>query len=88
MAPIEVVMSPETWERMKRQYRGTLTGLSPKVISCRDVLGVRNKLVPGVQGCVVRYFGGADIPPDQALEDGFIDLAALKIGRDATDRSG
>lgn len=55
----------------------------PRVISSRDVLGVRNKLVPGTQGAVVRYFGGMDFPPDQAVEDGFIDLSEL-IGRDQT----
>lgn len=78
VVPIEVIMSPETWDRLKRQYRASVSGLSPRVISCRDVLGVRNKLAPGAQGAVIRYFGGMDFPLDPALEDGFIDPSELK----------
>ena len=80
-------MSPETWDRLKRQYCASVPGPTPRVISSRDVLGVRNKLVSGTQGAVVRYFGGMDFPPDQALEDGFIDLSALKgVRGQTTDR--
>lgn len=82
--PIEVIMSPETWERLKRQYCANAPGLTPRVISSRDVLGLRNKLVPGAQGAVVRYFGGMDFPPDQAVEDGFIDLSKFRVGRGPT----
>jgi hypothetical protein len=78
--PMEVILSPESWERLKRQYRASVPGLPPKVISAREMLGVRNKLVPGTQGAIIRYFGGMDFPPDQAVEDGFIDLSKTSVG--------
>ena len=88
LVPIEVVMSPQTWEGLRRQYCGTLQGMAPKVISARDVLGVRNRLVPDAQGATIRYFGGMDLPPDQAVEDGFIDLGRIRVGRAAGVRRG
>ena len=71
--PIEIIMSPETWEDLKREHRARFVGRYPKLIPARVILGARNKLVPGTTGCVIRYFGGMDFPPDQAGVGGKID---------------
>lgn len=77
LEPMEVVMSPETWECLKQQHRDVTPGLNPQVISSRSVFGLRIKLAPGTRGCIIRYFGGMDLPQDQAVTDGFIDLSRL-----------
>ncbi len=76
--PLEVILSPETWDRLKRQHRAVTQGLPSRRLAVRDVLGVRGRLVAGAQGCAIRYFGGVDLPPDQAVSDGFIDLSRFR----------
>lgn len=76
--PLEVILSPETWNRLMREYLAFTPGLQPARVAVRNVLGVRGRLVAGAQGCAIRYFGGMDLPPDQAVVDGFIDLSGLQ----------
>ena len=84
---MEIILSPETWFRLRREYLAVTPGLPPRTLAVRDVLGVRGRLVAGAQGCVIRYFGGVDFPPDQAVVDGFIDLSRLQEHQpDASDR--
>lgn len=73
--PMEVILSPETWIQLKREYLSLTPQLQPLKLSVRDVLGVRGRLRAGTYGCVIRYFGGVDFPPDPAITDGFIDRA-------------
>lgn len=75
--PMEVMMSPETWSRLQQQHRFSTPNLLPKRLSVREVLGVRGRLVPGIGGCTIRYFGGMDLPPNIPLPDTFIDPSRL-----------
>lgn len=75
--PMEVVLSPDTWSRLQVQHKEGTPGLIGR-LAVRDVLGVRGRLVEGVAGCSIRYFGGIDFPPDPAVTDGFVDLAHLR----------
>ena len=77
--PMEIIMSAATWEVLKAAHCAGTPGLTPKILSCREILGLRNKLVPGTRGCIIRYFGGMDLPPEQAVvADGFGDPAELR----------
>ena len=71
--PMEVILSPETWIQLKREYLSLTPRLQPLKLSVRDVLSVRGRLVAGTYGCVIRYFGGVEFPPDPAITDGFVD---------------
>jgi hypothetical protein len=84
LQPIEVVMAPETWENLQRQHASACPAGRASTASAREVLGFRSRLVPGAQGCVIRYFGAIDLPPDEAVSEGFIDLDSLRVGRRST----
>jgi hypothetical protein len=78
LVAMEVVMSPETWDRLKREYRARTPGLHTPIVSSRDVLGLRNKLLPGVKVVIIRYFGGADFPPGRSAEQASLSPSKLK----------
>jgi hypothetical protein len=71
LEPIEVIMSPETWQDLRREYRAGSAAPVGRVILARMVFGLRSQLVPGTLGTAIRYFGGTDVSPDQALTDRF-----------------